>query len=200
MPARRLSNELTPNRREGSLKTPVNRMKKVMRCVLWIAAVFPLGGALLVLGQEPSEILIRNGLIVGEAGRFQADLRIRGGEIAEIGRNLTPAPGARTFDATGKLVLPGGIDTHVHLNPVRTANTRPGADDFESASRAAVAGGITTIGAFIGQNPDVPVAQTLAEAAAAASRTTIADAILHLTIGDPARLSATDVTMLRERG
>jgi dihydropyrimidinase len=153
-----------------------------------------------LFAQEPAEILIRNGLVVTEAGRLQADIRIRGSEIAEIGRNLTPARGARTIDATGKLVLPGGIDTHVHLAPVRTPNSRPGLDDFESASRAALAGGITTIGAFIGQDANVPVAQTLAEAAAAASRTTIADAILHLTIGDPSKLSPADVTMLRERG
>ncbi len=164
------------------------------------ATLLALGAALPVLAQEPAEILIRNGLIVTETGRLRADLRIRGGEIAEIARNLTPARGARTIDATGKLVLPGGIDTHVHLNPVRTPDSRPGADDFESASRAALAGGITTIGAFIGQNPAVPVAQTLAEAADAASRTTIADAILHLTISDPAKLTPADITMLRERG
>jgi dihydropyrimidinase len=156
--------------------------------------------AIPVLAQAPAEILIRGGLIVTETGRLQADVRIRGGEIAELGRNLTPAREARVFDAAGKLVLPGGIDTHVHLNPVRTPNTRPGADDFESASRAALAGGITTIGAFIGQDPNVSVARTLAEAADAASRTTIADAILHLTISDPAKLSPADVTMFRERG
>ena len=121
-----------------------------------LAILLALAGALSVLAQEPAEILIRNGLVVTETGRVQADVRIRGAEIAEIGRNLTPARGARTVDATGKLVLPGGIDTHVHLNPVRTPTTAPGADDFESASRAALAGGITTIGAFIGQNPSVP--------------------------------------------
>jgi dihydropyrimidinase len=150
--------------------------------------------------QEPPEILVRSGLIVTEAGRLQADLRIRGTDIVEIGRNLTPSRGARTIDATGKLVLPGGIDTHVHLTPIRTATSLAGADDFESASRAALAGGITTIGAFIGQDPNTPVARTLAEAADAASRTTIADAILHLTIGDPTKLVPTDLTMLRERG
>jgi dihydropyrimidinase len=164
------------------------------------AILLALGGAFSVLAQEPTEILIRNGLVVTETGRLQMDVRIRGAEIAETGHNLTPARGARTVDATGKLVLPGGIDTHVHLNPVRRPDDRPGLDDFESASRAALAGGITTIGAFISQNPDVPAAQTLAEAAAAASRTTIADAILHFTIGDPAKLSPADVTMLRERG
>lgn len=164
------------------------------------AALLALGAAFHVLAQEPSEILIRNATIVTEAGRVQGDLRIRGGEIAEIGRNLPAARNARTFEGTGKLVLPGGIDTHVHLNPVRTPSTRAGADDFESASRAALAGGITTIGAFINQDPKQPAAETLADAATAAGRTTIADAILHFTIGEPARLSAADLVMLRDRG
>jgi dihydropyrimidinase len=153
-----------------------------------------------LLAQEPAEILIRNGLLITEAGRLQADLRIRGEDIVDIGRSLSPGPDARTIDATGKLVLPGAIDTHVHLTPTRTPTTLAGTDDFESASRAALAGGITTIGAFIGQDPNAPVAQTLAAAAEAASRTTIADAILHLTIGDPTKLVPTDLTMLRERG
>jgi dihydropyrimidinase len=132
------------------------------------AALLVLAGILLPHAQEPPEILIRNGLVVTETGRLQADLRIRDGVIAEIGRHLAPAGGTRTIDAAGKLVLPGGIDTHV--------------------------------GAFIGQDPDVPAARTLAEAADAAIRTTIADAILHFTIGDPTRLVPTDLTMMRERG
>src|SRR5262245_22367940 len=93
------------------------------------AALLALGAAFHLAAQEPPEIFIRNATIVTESGRLQGDLRIRGAEIAEIGRNLAPARGARTFDGTGKLVLHGGIDTHVHLNPIRTPNTRPGADD-----------------------------------------------------------------------
>jgi dihydroorotase-like cyclic amidohydrolase len=113
-------------------------MSRVRATLLALAVAVP------VFSQEPAEILIRNAEIVTETGRLQGDLRIRGGEIAEIGRNLIAARGARALDATGKLVLPGGIDTHVHLNPVRTPSAGPGADDFESASRAALAGGITT--------------------------------------------------------
>ena len=150
--------------------------------------------------QTPRELLIRNGLIVTEAGRVQGDLRIRDGLIAEIGRNLAPGTGARVIDAAGKLILPGGIDTHVHLIPERTSTTREGQDDFMTASRAALAGGITTIGGFINQNTDVPAAQTLAEAAEAAERVTIADAILHFTIGNPTALAPGDVEMMRERG
>ena len=172
--------------------SPANRALIAGAVLLALSAGLP--------AQDVPELLIRNGVVVTEGGQRQADLRIRGSEIAEIGRGLVPARNARTFDATGKLVLPGGIDTHVHLNPVRTPGTRPGADDFESASRAALAGGITTIGAFIGQDPDLPVADTLAQAAEAARRTTIADAILHLTIGDPSKVSAADLTMFRDRG
>lgn len=149
---------------------------------------------------QPAELVIRNGLIVTEKGRVQGDLRIRGSVIAEIGPNLTPARSSRVIDAAGKLLLPGGIDTHVHLVPVRTPATGEGADDFASASRAALAGGITTIGAFIGQAPAVPAAQTLADAAAAASRDTIADLLLHFTVGNPITFTLADVTMLRDRG
>jgi dihydropyrimidinase len=175
----------------------VNRQRLSARA--W-AVLLLLGLPAPAAAQQPTEILLRNGLIVTEAGRVQGDLRLRDGLIAEIGAGLTAGPGARVIDATGKLILPGGIDTHVHLTPVRTATTREGADDFASASRAALAGGITTIGAFIGQNPAVPAAQTLAEAAEHAARGTIADAILHFTVGDPTALTPADVTMLRDRG
>ncbi len=175
-------------------------MRRWMPSGMWVTAVFVLGLAVDGTAQGPAELVIRDGLIVTEAGRVQGDLRIRAGVIAEFGRNLTPGTGARVIDGTGKLILPGGIDTHVHLTPVRTANTREGTDDFASASRAALAGGITTIGAFIGQNTSVPAAQTLAEAADAANRDTIADAILHFTVRDPTALAPDDVTMLRDRG
>ena len=101
--------------------------------------------------QGPAELLIRNGLIVTAEGRTTGDVRVRNGTIAEIGPDLTAADGARVIDATGKMVLPGGIDPHVHLRPVRTAATPEGADDYTSASRAAFAGGVTTIGNFISQ-------------------------------------------------
>jgi len=99
--------------------------------------------------QQPAELIIRNGLLVTTVGRADADLRIRNGVIAEIGRNLTAAAGTQVIDAKGMLVLPGGIDPHVHLTPMRTAATLKGADDYTSASRAALAGGKTTIGNFI---------------------------------------------------
>src|SRR5262245_52402808 len=88
----------------------------------WILASLVLVLAAVAMAQQSTEVIVRNGLIVTSTGRIQSDLRIRNGTIAEIGPNLNAGPGARVIDATGKLVLPGGIDPHVHLTPIRNAN------------------------------------------------------------------------------
>ena len=88
----------------------------------------------------PDSLLIRGGLIVTAERQFFADIRARGGKIAQIGASLPPLSSGqeRVVDASGLLVLPGGIDPHVHL---------PGSvEDFESGSETALAGGITTFG------------------------------------------------------
>lgn len=153
----------------------------------------------IAIAQQPAELIIRNGLIVTSAGRTTGDLRIRNGTIAEIGPNLTPAAGAQVIDATGKLVLPGGIDPHVHLTPVRTPATGPGADDFSSASRAAFAGGVTTIGTFIDQIPNESASVTLTRAVEIAQKQAIADVILHYTVSDPTTITPSDVAMMVDR-
>jgi dihydropyrimidinase len=150
--------------------------------------------------QQPAELIIRNGLVVTAVGRADGDLRIRNGTIAEIGRNLTASAGARVIDAKGMLVLPGGIDPHVHLTPTPTATTLKGADDYSTASRAALAGGKTTISNFINQSANTDVQTTLAEATDLVKKQAIADVILHFTASDPNKLSPADVAMLADRG
>ena len=150
--------------------------------------------------QQPQELVVRGGLIVTAAGRTEGDLRIRNGAIAEIGRNLTPAAGARVIEAKGMLVLPGGIDPHVHLTPTRTATTLKGADDYTSGSRAALAGGKTTISNFINQPANADLQTALAEAIAIVKQQAIADVILHVTATDPNTFGAADVAMLADRG
>jgi dihydropyrimidinase len=152
------------------------------------------------LAQQPAEIIVRNGLIVNSTGRTQGDLRIRNGTIAEIGVNLTAAAGAQVIDARGMLVLPGGIDPHVHITPVRTASTLKGSDDYTSASLSALAGGKTTISNFINQVPGESVATTLTEAAEIVRKQAIADVMLHYTVNDPTKFTPQDVTMLYDRG
>ena len=101
--------------------------------------------------QQSAELVIHNGLIVNEDGRMQADVRIRGEKIVEIGPKLVAAPGALEIDASGMLLLPGIVDTHTHLNlePIVPPNPKGNADDLTSGSAAALAGGITTVSDFI---------------------------------------------------
>src|SRR5215470_18352246 len=127
--------------------------------LIFVAVLFALVAD--AAAQQPAELIIRNGLIVTAAGRTEGDLRIRGGTIAEIGPNLTAVAGARVIEAKGMLVLPVGIDPHVHLTPTRTATTLKGADDYTSGSLAALAGGKTTISNFINQAADIDLQKTL---------------------------------------
>jgi dihydropyrimidinase len=164
--------------------------KRIALCALAVAGV--------ALAQS-GEILIKNGLIINSSGRTQGDLRIRDGKIAEIGANLTAGAGAQTIDAKGKLILPGGIDPHVHLSPVRTATTMKGADDYTSASLSALAGGKTTIGNFLTQVPGEPLEKTLTDAFDLVKKQSIADVILHYTVNDPTKFTPADVAMLFDK-
>jgi len=87
--------------------------------------------------------LIKNGTIVNADTTQQADLLIEGETIKEICAGIPAAPGDTVVDATGLLVLPGGIDAHTHLDmPFGGATS---ADDFETGTIAAAIGGTTTI-------------------------------------------------------
>jgi dihydropyrimidinase len=87
-------------------------------------------------------LLIKHGTIITATDRYQGDVFIEGEKISTIGTALTMATD-RTIDATGKYVLPGGIDVHTHLD-MPFGGTKS-ADDFESGTRAAAHGGTTTI-------------------------------------------------------
>src|SRR5512141_1843475 len=89
-----------------------------------------------------STTLIKNGTIVTAADRYQADVYIDKGVITLIGRGIT-AGADTTIDASGLLVLPGGIDVHTHLD-MPFGGTQS-ADDFETGTIAAAHGGTTTL-------------------------------------------------------
>ena len=84
--------------------------------------------------------VIRGGTIITADDTYQADVGIAGERIAVIGSNLE---GAETIDASGKYVMPGGVDVHTHLEmPFGGTVT---ADDWQSGTTAAVCGGTTTL-------------------------------------------------------
>lgn len=88
-------------------------------------------------------ILIQNGTIVNADSTQQADLLISGSQIREIRAGIPASAADTVVDASGLLVLPGGIDAHTHLDMPFGGTTS--ADDFESGTIAAAIGGTTTI-------------------------------------------------------
>ena len=87
--------------------------------------------------------LSRNGTVVTATDTYAGDIGIANGKITAMGQSL-PVEGASKFiDATGLLVMPGGIDVHTHLDMPFGGTTS--ADDFESGTRAAAFGGTTTL-------------------------------------------------------
>jgi dihydropyrimidinase len=97
-------------------------------------------------------LIIKNGTVVTADLSFKADVRIDGDTITEIGPNLK---GGKELDATGCYVMPGGIDPHTHLEMPFMGTYS--ADDFDSGTRAALAGGTTMVVDFIlpGQGQDL---------------------------------------------
>jgi dihydropyrimidinase len=86
--------------------------------------------------------LVKNGTVITASDRYQADLYIDKGVITLIGQGLN-IPADHVIDAAGKLVMPGGIDVHTHLDMPFGGTTS--ADDFESGTIAAAHGGTTTL-------------------------------------------------------
>ena len=106
------------------------------------------------------DTIINNGSVVTATDTYVADVAIADGKIAAIGKDL-PAREchARYLDASGKLVLPGGIDVHTHLDMPFGGTTS--ADDFETGTRAAAFGGTTTLIDFAIQYKGQPSATGL---------------------------------------
>jgi dihydropyrimidinase len=126
--------------------------------------------------------VVRGGRVITADNTLECDVGIRDGRIAELGENLGDA--AETIDATGRLVLPGGIDSHVHL----AQPSGPGivmADDFESGTRAAAFGGNTMVMPFCIQEKGKSLRAALTEYHASANGNCYVDTSFHLVISDP---------------
>lgn len=94
-------------------------------------------------------LVIRNGTVVNHDGMFKADVLVgNDGKIAKVGIvSDEAAAGAREIDAEGRYVIPGGIDTHTHLEMPFMGTTT--IDDYHYGTQAAVAGGTTTLMDFV---------------------------------------------------
>src|SRR5512142_594433 len=91
-------------------------------------------------------ILIKNGTLLTASETFESDILVEGEQISRIGRSLD-APGAQVVDASGKLIMPGGIDPHTHFDLPMFGTVS--SDDHYTGHKAAAFGGTTTVMDFV---------------------------------------------------
>ena len=127
------------------------------------------------------DLIVQGGTVATTSGIGAADIGIRDGRITGLGFDLGQAE--RVIDATGRLVLPGGVDSHTHLSQA----SRDGsicADDFASGTASAAAGGTTTVIPHVRQAPGESLAAATADYAELARDARI-DYAFHLIVTDP---------------
>lgn len=128
------------------------------------------------------DLVIRGGTVATASDTFRADVAVRDGRVVALGEALGPA--RETIEAEGLLVLPGGIDSHVHL----AQPSGPGivmADDFESGTRSAAMGGNTTVMPFCMQTKGQSLRAAVNAYHALAEGRCHVDVSFHLVVADP---------------
>ena len=128
------------------------------------------------------DTIISGGRISTAADTFACDIGIRDGRITALGEKLGTAD--EVIDASGKWVLPGGIDSHVHISQP-SGDGIVMSDDFESATRSAAFGGNTTVLPFCMQEKGRSLREAVKEYHAKADGECYVDVSFHLIISDP---------------
>jgi dihydropyrimidinase len=128
------------------------------------------------------DTIIRNGSVVTATDTYKADVAISNGKITAIGTDLPLENASKVLDATGKLVMPGGIDVHTHLDMPFGGTTS--ADDFETGTRAAAFGGTTTLIDFAIQYKGQRLRQAFDTWMGKASNKAVCDYAFHCIVTD----------------
>ncbi len=127
------------------------------------------------------DLAIRGGTVVTASDEFIADVGVAEGRIVAVARDLPPAQ--EDVDASGLLVMPGGVDAHCHVDEPEYMGARL-ADDFASATRAAACGGTTTIMPFANQLPGLSLRQAVEDYHGRARGKALIDYAFHLIVSD----------------
>ena len=127
------------------------------------------------------DLVIRGGTVGTSSDVFVADVGITGEAIVAVGRDL--APGKNEIDASGKFVLPGGVDAHAHIEQLSAAGIM-NADTFESATRSAAFGGTTSVISFAAQHVGMDARQVVTDYTALAKRGAVIDYAFHIIVAD----------------
>ncbi|MDP9252287.1 MAG: amidohydrolase family protein, partial [Chloroflexota bacterium] len=124
-------------------------------------------------------------------GSTRADVGVQGGRIASVGE---VARAERELDATGKLVLPGCVDLHTHLASTPTFTPL---DDFEHGTRAAIAGGVTTVCSMVYQEGTLRAG---IERGLRDATRSLADFAFHVVVTDPSDAATSELPSLAREG
>src|SRR5262252_1454604 len=141
------------------------------------------------MSTKPYDLVLRGGTVATVTAVFPADIAIDGECIAAVGRNLPSA--AMEMDAAGKLVLPGGVDSHAHIEQVSSAGIL-NADTFESATVSAAFGGTTTVISFAAQHIGLRLDEVVDAYHALARKGAVIDYAFHMIIADPTEATLKD--------
>jgi dihydropyrimidinase len=142
-------------------------------------------------------LLIKNGRIITAVDDYMADIFVENETITTVGKNLK-INATETIDASGKLVIPGGIDPHTHLDMPFGGTTS--ADDFETGTRAAACGGTTTIIDFAIQTKGKSTMEALATWHDKAEGKTAIDYGFHMIVTDMAEERLPEMRKLSDEG
>lgn len=126
-------------------------------------------------------ILIKNGRVVTSESDYIADVYTEGEQIVAVGKNL-PYKAEKTINARGKLVIPGGIDPHVHLDMPFMGTFS--SDDYTSGTRAAMFGGTTMVIDFILQTQGKTLKHALKQWQGRSKDKAIGDYSYHMAVTD----------------
>ena len=128
------------------------------------------------------DLVIRGGTLVTAAQVMQCDIGVRDGRVAALAVDLPV--GHREIDATARLVLPGGVDAHCHMEQSSSLGIMT-SDDFYSGTVSAAHGGNTTILSFAAQHKGQSLTDVVADYEARASAKAVIDYSYHPIVSDP---------------
>jgi len=144
-----------------------------------------------------SDLIIQNGMVVTANDAVQADVAIRGDKIAAIGHGLAAR---ESLDAGGLLVIPGGVDPHVHLQYPQGPNRVVSSDDWLTGTVAAACGGTTTVIDFVEARPGQTWMQAFEARLAEAEPQAVIDFGFHMSCNRADEASLAEVGPVIEAG
>ena len=128
------------------------------------------------------DLVVRSGTVVTAADSVLSDVGVSDGRICALANNLPP--GRKEVDASGLLILPGGVDGHCHLDQPLNDGAEM-ADDFFSGTRSAACGGTTTVIPFACQMKGDSLRAAVEDYHQRAEGKAVIDYAFHLIVSDP---------------